>query len=300
MAKFSCANASYRIVRLTIEVFLVEYMISMGNSATTAGLVFLAYSLADAAASLVSLWYPLIWFGSLLRGSSFFVFTVAFMTSGLIGLFYSSSVPMMVLFGIMCGVGTATWFVHYQTLTNMAFAGSNMSRLAQIRQVFECLGFLLPSIVLAVIAQDNSDNFLRIVKTSVLILGGIGAAFFLTSSSSVITASADCKLSSKQTQSVWEATKMFVTSSVIKYFLLSTIILAMSSVVFGTLSVSTERYFGLEPAFLWLAAIAVPIGGVFAALCGMKGWFTHDDDRQEVLRGTAILGTIFAVMIFSR
>lgn len=300
MAQFSCATASYRIVRLTIELFLVEYMIQMGNTATAAGLVFLAYSLADVSAALFSLWHPLLWFGSLLRGSCFLIFAVLFMTSGLAGVFYAASVPMMALSGIVCGLGTSTWFIHYQTLTNKAFDLSSLSKLAKMRQMFECLGFLLPSIVLAVITQSDS-GFLNITKTSVLVLGGISVALFLVSSTQVIRGSADCKSSTdEKTQSVWEAIKSFVASSVIKYFLLDTVILAMSNLLFVTFSISTERYFGLEPAFLWLAAIAVPIGGAFSAICGMRGWFTHNDDRRVVLNGTLTMSAIFVVMIVLR
>ena len=298
MVQFICASASYRIIRLTIELFLVEYTTSIGYSAAVAGLIFLVYNMADSCAALFSLWRPNMWFGSLRRGWCFLAISVGCMTAGFIFLFYSTSIPVMVVAAMVCGLGTATWFVHYLTLMSKGFQASS-SGLSKIRHIFECLGFLLPSIVLAVTMQTESDLG-HILKTSTLTLAGISLVFFFVSSPQIARISADCEPNAQLSQSVWDAAKSFATSSVVKYFFLEALMLALSSMWFASLSICTQRYFGLDSTFLWLAAIGVPIGGMFSSVFGMKGWFTHNDDRRVVLNGTLTLAAIFTVMILAR
>ena len=298
MVQFISASASYRIIRLTIELFLVKYITSIGYSAAVAGLIFLVYNMADSCAALFSLWRPNMWFGSLQRGWCFLAVSVGFMTTGFLFFFYSTSIPVMVVAAMVCGLGTATWFVHYLTLMSKGFQASSSS-LSNMRHIFECLGFLLPSIVLAVTMQTDSDLG-YILNTSTLTLGGISLVFFFVSSSQIARVSADCEPSAQLSQSVWDAAKSFATSSVVKYFFLKAHMLVLSSMWFASLSICTERYFSLDSTFLWLAAIGVPIGGMFSAVFGIKGWFTHNDDRRAVLNGTLTLAAIFIVMILAR
>ena len=53
---------NFSFVNLSIELFLLEFILDAGKPARLAGFVFLAYSLADILAGLLFLWYPLLWF----------------------------------------------------------------------------------------------------------------------------------------------------------------------------------------------------------------------------------------------
>ena len=299
MVQFVSASASFRIICLTIELFLVAYTTSIGYSAAVAGLIFLAYNMAENCTALFSLWRPNMWFGSLRRGWCFLAFSVGFMTAGFIFLFYSTSVFVMAIAATGYGLGSGTWYVHYNTLMSKGFHGASSSGLSHMRHIFECIGFLLPSIVLAVTMQTDSDLG-YILNTSTLTLGGISLVFFFVSSSQIARISAECEPSAQLSQSVWDAVKSFVTSSVVKYFFLEALMIALSSMWFASLSICTERYFRMDSTFLWLAAIGVPIGGMFSSIFGMKGWFTHNDDRRVVLNGSLTLAAIFIVMILAR
>lgn len=300
MVRFSSATTSYRIFRLSIELFLVEHVLQAGYSATNAGQIYLAYSISDIIAGLFFLWYPTLWFGSTVRGVAFVFFAVSLISGGFVGLFFvSGSFRLMATFGAICGVGTATWFVNYQTLTNTSFAAARrLGQIARVRQVFECVGFLLPSICLGVVNSTNGAGTDKIIRRSAVALAVVGVLFFVGSADMVISEGFKIKEDALvKTPSVWAAIKTFVESSVIKNFCLNSILLAAANVFFPTLSIVTERYFGLKSTFLWLAAIGFPIGGAISVAFVLYRGVSKKFEQQRVLSGACFMAFTFVIMI---
>lgn len=291
---FSSATAGYRIVRLTIELFLVKHIIDAGFEVTTAGLVFLVYSLANVVAGLSFLWFPTLWLGTPFRATSFFVISVSLMSFGFIGILVTEALISMTFSGILCGIGTAMWFVNYHTLTTTAFSKENIGQVAQFRQLFECIGFLFPSLCLGVVSStaDSTESILF----STIALCIVAGIFFLTSSGMVIRSASNIQRDTLvRTESVWNAIKTFARSPVSKYFVLNSILLAAANLFFATISVVTETYFGLEATFLWLAAIGFPIGGAISVAFALKRG-SQKDDRHDVLVGSFYLAGIFTIL----
>ena len=313
--QFAAPTTGYRIFRLSIELFIIQHIINIGLSLPNAGTIFLVYSLADIISSLFFLAYPTICYGSRLRGAVFFCVTVEAQVIGFVGMFTATSFIRIAMFSCLCGMGSSGWFVNYQTLTNLEFPKDKLSEVAQLRQGFECIGFFLPSICLAILNSKHNESLDAdsIIRTSCIILAAIGFLFYLAGAYKIILA-AGRALERTPTEiggdgcvppprppssraSFRVSTVSFFGSSVTKYFILDSVLLALSNVLFGTMSLLTTYLFGLEGTYLWLAALGVPIGGIGSVVIAQRSNQIGRDDKTRVVRGSVAMTILFILLI---
>lgn len=303
MARFSSGIAAYRIVRLSVELFLVVRVQELDFSVSSAGTIYLLYSLASIFAGLLFIWFPSICFGSLRNALAYFGLSVVFMFGGFVGTFHVETFGWMVAYAIAAGFGTATWNVNFQTITNISFPKSQLGSVARMRQLFECIGFLVPSICLAIIttqgSASNQDDGQSFVTLTAAALAAVGFGFSLLSADQIIRCAARIQRrddSEEGQMGIWEALRRFFGTSVVKFFLLNSMLLAFSNILMGTMSLITELYFGLDPEWLWLAAIGFPIGGLISVVSAMKSPLKKNS-KVAVLSGLQKFILLLAVCI---
>ena len=157
------AYAGYRILRLSLELFIISHTLERGYTISMAGTFFLIYSICDALSGSIYLWVPTLFIGSRSRALIFSFSTVGSQIAGFILFFLSHDLILMAISIGLCGIGTSSWFVNYQTLMNVAFPRDEFKKAASVRQMFEAAGFLLPSISLAItflVIPENHPLFL--------------------------------------------------------------------------------------------------------------------------------------------
>ena len=137
MARFSAAISGYRIVRLSVELFLVVQIQELDMSISKAGLVYLMYALASIFTGLVLMRFPTIGLGTLTKAIAYFVLSMVSMVGGFVGIFLVQSFGWMIVMGIVTGVGSAAWNINFQTISNMAFPKEQLGNVAHFRQLFE-------------------------------------------------------------------------------------------------------------------------------------------------------------------
>ena len=235
-----------------------------------AGTFFLIYSICDALSGSIYLWVPTLFIGSRSRALIFSFSTVGSQIAGFILFFLSHDLVLMAISIGLCGIGTSSWFVNYQTLMNVAFPRDEFKKAASVRQMFEAVGFLLPSICLAIFFFAIPDNQAEsVVSITASVLGAIAFVFYVVSMSDVVKLAAMPTNFVTQSQrielSVWQSTKLFFKSSILRYFLLNSILLAMSNILGGTMAIMTTYYFRLEDTSLWAGALGIPVGGIMSA-----------------------------------
>lgn len=137
-------------------------------------------------------------------------------------------------------------------------------------------------------------------RFSATILGVIGFIFYLLSFQQVLRAAKQIdpeKVGSLTDEtSVKDSLKIFFTSSILKYFGLDSILLAVASVLNGSMSLITEEYFGLKPTFLWLAALGIPIGGIISVGLEMRSKIKLDS-KTRVHRNGICLALLLTLML---
>ena len=145
-------------------------------------------------------------------------------------------------------------------------------RKADISFLLEAIGYLLPSISLAivntVVPDDQRDNTIRITAFS---LGATGCILYLISSIDIVRAAANCKTSTNKEKKVgvWKSIKLFAVSSTLRYFIIKSMITAMGAIIGGTMSVLSKEYFGLLGTELWVGALGIPVGGIVSAAAAL-------------------------------
>lgn len=264
------AYAGYRILRLSLKLFIVPHTLKGGFSISMAGTFFLIYSICDIVSGSIFLWYPALFVGSRTRALVFFFSTVGSQIAGFILFFVSHNGILMALSIEMCGMGTSLWFVNYLTLINASFPRDELKKAASVRQFFEAIGFLLPSITLAisnfVIPENLADDIFSITA---FVLGAIASVFYIASFADVVNVAAIPTTQGTGLQyvklSVWQCTKLFCKSSILRYFLLNSILLAMSNIIGGTMAIMTTYHFCQEDTSLWVGALGIPIGAMLSA-----------------------------------
>lgn len=85
-----------------------------------AGIFFVIYSISDVLSGSIFLWYPSLFLGSYPRALSFFFLTVGSQVAGFVSFFASHDATIMAVSMAVCGLGTSSWFVNYQTIINIA------------------------------------------------------------------------------------------------------------------------------------------------------------------------------------
>lgn len=145
--RFSAGIAGYRIIRLAMELFLILRVQQLDLPVSLAGNIFVLYSISSIATSFLFLIFPSLCFGSVPRAIALVILSVGCMTVGFIGTFLvDSSYELMFFFAFLTGIGTTAWNINFQSLTNIGFPEEQLGSVALLRQFFECIGFLLPSI----------------------------------------------------------------------------------------------------------------------------------------------------------
>ncbi len=259
------AYAGYRILRLSLELFIIAHSLKANHSITMAGSFFLIYSLCDVSSGSIYLWYPDIFFGSYMKSMIFVTVTVGFQVGGYLLFFSTHDAVWMALSIGMCGIGTSSWFVNYQSIIQFSCTGDDdIKKIASVRQIFEAIGFLVPSISLGImhtIFPESADIF----STTAYVLGVFAFLFYAVSFYDVINLAARSASLSNSKAGICESMKLLWESSTPLYFSLNSILLALSNILGGTLAVMTTEYFGLEEDSLWVGAIGIPIGGMLSA-----------------------------------
>ena len=145
--RFSAGIAGYRIVRLAMELFLILRIQQLGLPVSRAGNVYVLYSIASIGIGFVFLFFPTLCFGSLTKAIVFVVFSLGCMITGFIGTFWvETSYPLILTFAVLTGAGSSAWNLNFQSLTNISFPEEHLGSVALLRQLFESIGFLFPSI----------------------------------------------------------------------------------------------------------------------------------------------------------
>ncbi|CAB9500156.1 Cardiolipin synthase 1 [Seminavis robusta] len=300
LIRFSCSIGAYRILRLSLELFLVMRIDELDFAVSQAGTVFLLYLMASITAGLFFLWQPSIFFGSAVRGTAFVVLGVSFMFGGFLGMFHVQSFAAITALAMVSGIGSASWNINLQAMTNLAFPKDQLGSAAMMRTLLESIGFLIPSICLAIVMSTGRDS--SVVQVSATILGFLGVAFSLISADQVIRSAAFIQPNNTETpkeglaRDIWNVIRTYFGTSIVRNFMLNTILLAVANILMGTLSLITELYFGLEPEWLWLAAIAFPIGGM-ASIASQMLRKVKKNGKDIVHTGLWNFSFLFAVCI---
>ena len=126
-------------------------MTSIGFSVSEAGTVYLIFNFADVITGIINLWTPTIAVGSTFRGTTFINLTTAMLVGGFLSIFCSTSLVIICAGAAIAGAGQSLWFVNFQTIYNKSIPDGFIGFAAQLKLMYDILGFLLPSIVLAVV-----------------------------------------------------------------------------------------------------------------------------------------------------
>ena len=242
------------------------------------------YSIASIFTGLVFMRFPTICFGRLSNAIGYFIVSVVLMFGGFIAMFQVQSFGWMMAMGIATGSGSAAWNINFQTISNLAFPLDQLANVARFRQLFESIGYLAPSVCLAIVTtvggfnstidSDPEEVSKSFVSLSIHILAFIGMGFCVLSGDQIIMSAAKIQQKEEEeeeeTLGVVATIKTFFSTSIVKYFLLNSLLLACSNTLMGTLSLITEMYFGLDQAsWLWLPAVAFPIGSIISTAISM-------------------------------
>ena len=290
---------------LSIELFLVIRTMHLTDNAAKAGVLFTIYSLAQVFTNLFYIKFP-----TLLHGNPFRVALQYFLATGLsIGGFIVSfsidSYSMLIISLIVIGYGTCCWTIIFESTSNLAFPKEQLQQLAFMRQLFEAIGFLVPGVCVTLVKffLSNgvaSDN--KIIETSSKILGGTSFLFVVLSFDQVFSKVSNIRYE-RTTRSEGEAAssilgdlKVFFGTSIILYFMIYALFLAMSNMKMGTLSLVTEHYFGLDGTFLGIHTIALPVGGMFMSIWTLSQK-SLPDDKSTIFKDSLYLFLLLATMI---
>ena len=263
--RFSSSIAGYQIIRTTLQIFLVLRMQELGFAVSKAGIVYLLFGISSGLTGVFFVVWPSFCVGSRCKAFAFFLLSLGSMLSGLIAALRVESIAAIISWAVVCGVGSTAWKINFKALT-VSFPTEYLESIAFHRQLFECLAFLLPSICMAVVFSIEADAAL--VSLSTTILGVIAALFSFLSmdqvvgSASKITPGDEEKGIIETGTTIAKAFKDFFFTSVVKYCFLNAGITAIGILVVGTLPITTENYFSLDPALFWIGAMAFPIGGM--------------------------------------
>ena len=278
MIRFSSGIAAYRTIRLGIELFLLPWTKALGYSVGLAGNVYLVYSIASILTGVFFLYKPTACFGTYRRAWAYFLFTVGLSCVGFAAVLNVTSLLGIYAFAFVTGVGTAGWNLTYQAVTAVSFAEEELGKIAQFRQIFESIGFLLPSIALAVLANSNislnlpghanTDGDQQAIRATAIVLAIIAFLFHLISSDQVIRAVAIMPVEEHVAEQnvkgrIWNSLKEFFTTSIAAYFWLTALLLSTSNIIMALMSVITKGYLGISNAeALWIGAMGFPLGGI--------------------------------------
>ena len=102
------------------------------------------------------------------------------------------------------GAGTAVWNLTFQAITTVSFSEEDLGKVSQFVQFFESIGFLLPSIALAVIGSiklsvgapdevdnDNAGGNQLAIRYTAIVLAIASLFFHLLSSGQLVRAVAN-------------------------------------------------------------------------------------------------------------
>ncbi|GFH46467.1 hypothetical protein CTEN210_02941 [Chaetoceros tenuissimus] len=179
----------------------------------------------------------------------------------------------------MCGIGTSSWFVNYQSLVQFSCDKDDIAKkTANIRTLFETIGFLIPSISLAVIHAILPDNE-EIFSITAYFLGTLAFLFYFLSFKDVIALAAKSDSTNQSNTGIWQSIKLLWESSVPRYFSLNTILHALINILGTTMAILTTEYFGLKEDSLWVGAIGIPIGGILSSVKALVLEPTNDSLR---------------------
>ena len=290
---------------LSIELFLVIRTMHLTDNAAKAGVLFTIYSLAQVFTNLFYIKFP-----TLLHGNPFRVALQYFLATGLsIGGFIVSfsidSYSMLIISLIVIGYGIACWSIILQSTSNLAFPKEQLQQLAFMRQLFEAIGFLVPGVCVTLVKffLSNgvaSDN--KIIETSSKILGGTSFLFVVLSFDQVFSKASNIRYErttrseGKDASSILGHLKAFFGTSIFLYFMIYALYLAGTNLIMGTLSLVTERYFGLDATFFAISTIALPVGGMFMSIWTLRQK-SLPDDKSTTFKDSLYLFFFFAAMI---
>lgn len=310
--RFAAGMAGYRIVRLSVELLLILRIQELHWDVREAGFLFLLYSLASVAGSLLLMCFPSLFLGSSTRAWAFVVLTVGAACIGFVLAFNVESFWTMTVFASISAWGTAVWSTNYRTIVNLAFPDSDMGEISRIAQLYECAGFLLPSICLATVVSLTNIELMggregsleeyaegtsgSVVRYTASLLGAVAAMFYLVGADVMLRGAQHTRPGNQDTDlSLWEATKVFFgTASLLKVFGINAVLLAAANIIMATMSLITEHIFGLEPTLLWIAAIGFPLGGILSVVLQLTKNDTIDA-KSSVMAGSAQM-SIFTIL----
>jgi len=311
MIRFSAGITGYRIVRQSMELFLIPWFKSLGYSVGLAGNVFFAYSFASILTGVFFLYSPTPCFGTYRRASTYFLLMVGLTCAGFAAILNVTSLWAIYISAIMTGVGTTGWNLNFQTMSAVSFSEDDMGEIAQFRQIFEVIGFLVPSISLAVLANidiplkaefGDASGSAFVIPAASIILAILLLLFHLLSSDQIIHAAVN--MPSKElmgNQKAWDdirdAFKNFFTTYIVPYFLLTSILLATSNLMIADMSIITTEYIGLcNVESLWIGSLGLPLGAILSILFQML--FQKNTNKKDLaLQGITYLIIFLAVLI---
>ena len=203
------------------------------------------------------------------------------------------------IFAFTTGAGTSGWNLTFQAVTAVSFPEEELGKIAQFRQIFEAIGFLLPSIALAVIANVNiSLDAEQTICAAAIILAITAFFFHLVSSDQVIRAVAimpakELIVKQNTKDRIRDSLKEFFTTSIAAYFWLTSILLSTSNITMGLMSVITTEYLGISNKdALWIGALGFPIGGMLSVFFQIR--FQKKSNKRKL----AIQGIIGMILFF--
>ena len=301
-ARFASAMAGYRIIRLGVELSILPRMTQLGYSAGLAGNVFLLYSVFSIVAGLFFLLYPSACFGKTHAQTwAFELVSVLLMCLGFAGMVNVTQLWAIYMGGVCAGLGSAAWNINYQAMCAVSFPEEKMHKLALYRQLFESVGFLLPAVILAIPKSSGGNG--NPIGVTAIVLALAAFLFHLLSSSRLVNAAvsmsdASVSYSVLTFRDVLKAIKDFLMTSIVALFLVTSIMLASSNLIMGTLSVITRDYFGLQDEQdLWVGALGFPLGGIVSVLISSKFLMGKFNIKNLVMRGMQAMISFFAVLI---
>ena len=302
LVRLTVPLSGYRACRLAIDLYVVEYLTDQGYSVAMAGSVYLVFNLVSIFAGCLNLWVPELAFLSRLSATIFFLGTPAVTVAGLIGMFFSNSTVGVFLFASLSGIGQKTWFSGYQTIVNKCYARKETSTISQLQQASQCVGFLLPSIVLGIFNGLQDDSGI-IIRRSIATLGAIAAATHLVGAGIIIRkASTKMERSSRYfiaEESILVTGRRFLGSWAFVLNLLIAMLVCIAASTLGTAGILTEDIFLLESTDLWLIAIGFPIGGfLYSVVNNFVSKRKTDSDGDDTLKnGLGIIVVLITTLV---
>ena len=226
--RFSSSIAGYQIIRTTLQIFLVLRMQELGFAVSKAGIAYLLFGISSGLTGVFFVVWPSFCVGSRCKAFAFFLLSLGSMLSDLIAVLRVESIAAIISWAVVCGVGSTTWKINFEALT-VSYSKENLESIAFLRQLFECLGFLLPSICVSILFSIETDTAL--VPLSTTILGVIAALFSLLSMDQVVGSASKINPCDEediiQTGTIVKACKDFFFTSVGKYCFLNAVINAV-------------------------------------------------------------------------